>query len=1057
MNIPVKNWKHTFLPLILWLGGQSLLSAQTAAEQLISEGLTALEQYQYQAAAEKATAALQLLSDTPRKSPVLVSTYTLLSRSYERRGVVDTAIVLAQKAIDFLVDDMPPDVRARAHGALSSAYFANSQRDLAIQQINTALSSVELLSLPVQTALYAHRAVLMLDAQRSDLSLMAWASAAQKSTQQWGRQHPLTIYYQGMQNFCLAFGMGRATPRLFDSSLDAFASNPDRYLVEQLMVQNLLIMLYTENGQFSQSVACAEKAQRLAARVMGERHPRAAILTLNAGNVAFRSGDMLRAVQLYKSCIAHFPAESQDMAKALDNLGLCYLYAGMADSAYFYNQKGLTIRLRSPESKMDLLTSRINQAIIAHKRSNFKEAEAAAQAGLDLAFTQKGKGITASDTLELRSIQAFCAVHAARYDEGIATLKSVLSVRRQYPNDYFNLALAHQNLGDAYWEQGDITRAFAQYDTTLWIIGFPKDGAMGFDRQNNVLWGGGLQAHRADRERQLGVKNKDMRLLERAFERSVAALSLYDEYRRYHLPVEGVFQTEKNFTNAIFEVLLATALDLHTLNRQTTHLERVFALVDASKGYRITDHLRRQEAMDLVDFPEPVKTRARRLEDAILSAGIKIGTAQQPNSGYPAARLNQLLQKQNQLVADYRLFRDSLLQNAEFRRLSGLQTGATVSTVRQSLLEPDEMLLEYIDTGTNTYVFVVNKDAVTLKKIDLSRSRLYAMAEQWRETIQQLQNPNRHPRALRQYADSAYYLYQVLLGNLGVAIPSNLTIVPDGILVILPFDALLRTPAASAQVSGVAPTGDLDYLVRHHAIRLGFSAAQMLEGQRPVPQQVWENRLLALAPFSQRGIDSNCCGSRVLNTNRRTGFEKLSYSGPEVDSINRQYQGQVLKDSTATKAAFLLQAPKSRMLHIAAHGVGDPSLGYRSMLLFAEVLNGSASGILSANEIYGLSLPAELTVLSACETTTGSIEDGEGALGLARAFVYAGSRSVVATHWSVNDGATATLMKHFYRNMLTMPKHRALQEAKKKYIGSTNPAFTMPYLWAAPVLYGGIN
>ncbi len=1050
--------KHTIIFLLLCYFYQPLWGQPTTVEQLIADGFLELEGYRYEAAIEKGKVALDLLLKEKQTQYIKTDAYTLLSRSYERLGLADTATQIAKTGIALIEDITPLDIKARAYAALSAAYFSTFNRGEAVKQVNKAFEQIDALSPKVQIALYAQKATLMIDAQQLNVSLVLWGKAAQKAKQVFDAKHPLIPYYIAMQQCCLALGIGKINTGIFDACLDVFAATPDKYLAEQLLVYNLLTMMCSNTGQFSRGITCSEKAQSLAARVMGERHPRAAMLTLNAGNLALQMGDPLKALHLYKSCSAHFPDESEGMAKALDNLGLCYLYAGMLDSAYHYNRKGLPIRRRSPDAIMDLITSVINQATIALKRQDFTTAKVAADEGLRLVHDVKNSIVFSTDTLDLRTIQAFCAVADKRYVEAIAILKDVLNVRKRYAVDYFNLAMAHQNLGDAYWEQGHITEALAQYDTTLLTSGFKNAGFVGLEPQKNLLWGSGFQAHLADKERQLGAKNKDIGLLTRAFERSVAMLALYSEFRRYHLPIEGVFQIEKGFSNAIFEVLLATALDLYALNNQSDCLKRAFSLIDASKGYRITDHLRRQEAMGIAGFSALVKSRARSLEDGILGVSIEIGQAQQPGSGYTPGNLGQLLQQQSQLVAAYQQFRDSLLQNEAFSRLSGIQKGVSIEEVREILLKTDEIALEYVDTGINTYVFVVTKEAISLKKLDINNNRLYALIQQCRHTIEQLGDPEKYPKALKQYADSANYLYNVLFRDLGITLPLNVTIVPDGALATLPFDALLCTPAAPEQVRGAVPVGELDYFTQHHAVRMGFSLTQLVEDlERPVRAN-WDRPAIALAPFSRRGLVISSNNPNMPRSKERNGFGPLEYSGTEAGKVHEMYKGStLLLDSAATKSALLKLAVGSKILHIATHGLSDPLLGYRSFLLFAEVFAGSEQGILPGSEIYGLNLSADLTVLSACQTGTGFIEGGEGALGLCRAFMYAGSRSVVATNWSVNDGATATIMEAFYRNLQTMPKHQALQEAKRQYLRETTPAFTTPYFWAAPVFYGNMQ
>jgi CHAT domain-containing protein len=93
-------------------------------------------------------------------------------------------------------------------------------------------------------------------------------------------------------------------------------------------------------------------------------------------------------------------------------------------------------------------------------------------------------------------------------------------------------------------------------------------------------------------------------------------------------------------------------------------------------------------------------------------------------------------------------------------------------------------------------------------------------------------------------------------------------------------------------------------------------------------------------------------------------------------------------------------------------------------------------------------------VLSACQTALGKAIKGEGLVGLARAFMYAGAPRVVASLWQVSDLATAELMKKFYRGMLhdRLPPAAALRAAQLEM--SSDPRWASPYYWAGFVLQG---
>jgi CHAT domain-containing protein len=105
--------------------------------------------------------------------------------------------------------------------------------------------------------------------------------------------------------------------------------------------------------------------------------------------------------------------------------------------------------------------------------------------------------------------------------------------------------------------------------------------------------------------------------------------------------------------------------------------------------------------------------------------------------------------------------------------------------------------------------------------------------------------------------------------------------------------------------------------------------------------------------------------------------------------------------------------------------------------------------------VMRLKLNADLVTLSACRTGLGKLLNGEGMVGLTRAFFYAGAKSVVVSLWNVNDIATASLMKSFYKHLQQgKSKEVALQLAKLELLKGAQRAWRHPYYWAAFVLVG---
>ena len=106
-------------------------------------------------------------------------------------------------------------------------------------------------------------------------------------------------------------------------------------------------------------------------------------------------------------------------------------------------------------------------------------------------------------------------------------------------------------------------------------------------------------------------------------------------------------------------------------------------------------------------------------------------------------------------------------------------------------------------------------------------------------------------------------------------------------------------------------------------------------------------------------------------------------------------------------------------IHLATHGFVNTKYPELSGILLSQDASSSEDGLLYSGEILGLSLHANLVTLSACETALGKKIEGEGIRGLTTAFLFAGTRNVVASLWKVADESTSQLMIEFYTAILT--------------------------------------
>jgi CHAT domain-containing protein/predicted negative regulator of RcsB-dependent stress response len=189
-------------------------------------------------------------------------------------------------------------------------------------------------------------------------------------------------------------------------------------------------------------------------------------------------------------------------------------------------------------------------------------------------------------------------------------------------------------------------------------------------------------------------------------------------------------------------------------------------------------------------------------------------------------------------------------------------------------------------------------------------------------------------------------------------------------------------------------------------------------------------------------------------------FERLLFTRVEAESIAKLVpsSSRVALDFEASRELMESRELKRyRILHFATHGLLNsehPELSGLVLSLVDPQGNPRENGFLLAQEISGLDLPAQLVVLSACQTGVGGEVRGEGLGGLTRSFMSAGVPRVIVSLWNVNDQATSELMTRFYRGMIAkgLPPSAALRCAQLSMRGQKE--WSSPYFWA-PFIFQG--
>lgn len=405
----------------------------------------------------------------------------------------------------------------------------------------------------------------------------------------------------------------------------------------------------------------------------------------------------------------------------------------------------------------------------------------------------------------------------------------------------------------------------------------------------------------------------------------------------------------------------------------------------------------------------------------------------------------------------------------------------------QAQLGRDDLLLEYSLGEERSYLWAVTSTSVNGYELKAKSVLEDASREVYKLlTARQVTGPvvddeyqRRVERADKQLYNRALALSRMLLEPVADKLSKKrLVVVTEGLLQYIPFGALPRPAANPVDNETDITDAKLEdtFLVSDHEIAILPSisalAAIRSETNRPAPSR------RAVAVFadpvftrSDNRMQTEESGGEFAATqpapalrgfpelNQRGGLRRLTYSSEEAESILAAASGAawIVKGFDASKQSVMAdEVGRYQIVHFATHGLVNTERPELSGIAFTMIKPDGTpiDGFLQLHDLLNLKLSAELSVLSACDTGLGKDVRGEGLIGLTRALMYAGSRSVVASLWKVDDRATAVLMGHFYKAMLQdgLPRAAALRYAKEQL--RKDPAWSAPFFWAGFVLQG---
>jgi CHAT domain-containing protein/tetratricopeptide (TPR) repeat protein len=831
------------------------------------------------------------------------------------------------------------------------------------------------------------------------------------------------------------------------------------------------------------------------------------------GNIKIMFGSYDQAIEYYQQAASIYFHEGENklrqLASVQANLAICFNQKGDFEKAmsYFENAKRIyrTLKLENSAGYEELL---INQTQLFLDYNELGKAEELNN--LDFKLTTPGKS-----NFVKWNLKGFISFKKKFYTESITCFEKALKVgKADLGEGFIQDGLIYMNLGLVYLEMEDFENSMANYKVAMNL--FEKiEGKQGVS-YSSCMKDMGLnylmkKENESNLEKFLVQRKKNIEIALGYFQKAIIAVTpgftsedfnmnpdpqnaidktkLLDALKNkadamylfaqleekqenkddcinhmklalatYDLSVKTIQLIRNGFQNQesrlflaenehpVFAEALEVAVRLYEKTYDRYYFDKGFELSERSRSADFQSMLRELQAKEVSELPDSLVRKETDLKGDIATYENLIfneKSSQTPDQ----KKINLWKDKVFGLTQSYQemisVFEKKYPRYYQYKYADPV---VSVEKIQQSL-DRREAFIEYFineDRKSNTrdlYTFVITSHEYKVIRKSLNAS-FDDTVDHFLQFIKNGLVLNTRKADYIKYTKNASELYKILIEPVTPFLQNyRLVIVPDDKLAYLPFDAFLASPADTTRMD----FGKLDYVVHHHAISYTYSATLLYYFFQN--SMKFNNRIGAFAP--------DYSGGSLSSISEDDQFLPLPGAETEVTELTKIMQGDLFTGEKATRQAFLQNAGKYDILHLAMHTILNDTLPLYSKLIFSPDVSGKNERSVNTYEIYNLKLKSDMVVLSGCNTGSGKLQKGEGVMSLARAFLFAGCPSIIMTLWNVEDVSSSTMMIEFYRNIKNgYSKDEALRRAKISYISQADPMKAHPYFWLGYVSIG---
>jgi len=801
------------------------------------------------------------------------------------------------------------------------------------------------------------------------------------------------------------------------------------------------------------------------------------------GNVAMARGDFVASDDYYHRALAISEKVNPGgvmPARMMRGLGMIAEYRGDLAKAEEYYQRYVAFWEKANPNGDNFAQGLFTVGSVAHDRGNLAQAEQYYQRALAIWAKTAPEGVFVAQVLGKLGQLARDQGDLARAEE---YQRRAIAIEEKRVPESPDLAQGLGDLGDVLLAKGELPEALECHQQALAIREKLLPGSAAHAASLAALAGIMRRRNQPDAAAQYYQQALD------ALEHQATRLGSGDELRA------GFRAKRASYYKDYIDLLVGQK-----------QFELAFQVLERSRARTLLETLAVAHAEIRKDADPALLQQQRGLQQSLAAKNQR--RIQLLGRKSPDAELALLHKEIQNLHSQYQEVEQRIRATSPSYAALMQPQPISAKETQEQLLDEDTVLLEYSLGEERSYVWVLTRESLATyglpkrSNIEEAAREIYRLLTTRSEIHTQesaAQKQARLERAQRAYRNKAATLSRMVLEPVARQIENKkrLLIVSDGALQYIPF-AVLPIPETTAGKENQA----VPLLAKHEIVNLPSASVlavlrQQAARRQPAPKAVAVLADPVFAPSDPRVKHNAQPGSSLASASHaneekdkdkdavladfpdvsagrltrsaddvglsRSGtlqLPRLPFSRREADAILA-----VTPDGLGTKAvdfdanretATSPELAQYRIVHFATHGLLDSQHPELSGLVLSLVdsRGHGKDGFLQLEDIYNLNLPADLVVLSACETGLGKEINGEGLIGLTRGFMYAGATRVVSSLWRVDDFATAKLMKAFYASMEQDGRRpaQALREAQLSLLEDRR--WSAPYYWAGFTIQG---